>query len=47
MPAAKRAIMDAHTVAKKINDSVYGVLCHSIGHAGATVHSEAVALLMK
>lgn len=38
MPAAKRAILDAHAVAKEIDDSVYGALCHAIGHAGATVH---------
>ncbi|MDD4142877.1 MAG: hypothetical protein PHR20_08865 [Bacteroidales bacterium] len=44
MPAAKRAILDAHAVAKEINDSVYGALCHAIGHAGATVHVETHAL---
>ncbi|HHU18599.1 MAG: putative immunity protein [Anaerovoracaceae bacterium] len=44
MPAAKRAILDAHAVAKEIDDSVYGALCHAIGHAGATVHVETHAL---
>lgn len=44
MPAAKRAIMDAHAVAKEIDDSVYGALCHALGHAGATVHVETHAL---
>ena len=48
MPAAKRAILDSHAVAKEINDEEYGALCHAIGHAGATVHVEthAVGLLM-
>lgn len=44
MPAAKRAILDAHAVAKEIDDCVYGALCHAIGHAGATVHVETHAL---
>lgn len=44
MPAAKRAILDAHAVAKEIDDRVYGALCHGIGHAGATVHVETHAL---
>ncbi len=44
MPAAKRAILEAHAVAKEIDDDVYGVLCHAIGHAGATVHVETHAL---
>lgn len=44
MPAAKRAILDSHAVAKEIGDSVYGALCHAIGHAGATVHVETHAL---
>ena len=38
MPAAKKAILNSHAVAKEINDSEYGALCHAIGHAGATVH---------
>lgn len=44
MPVAKRAILDAHAVAKEIDDRVYGALCHAIGHAGATVHVETHAL---
>lgn len=38
MPIAKRAILEAHAVAKEINDDEYGALCHAIGHASATVH---------
>jgi len=44
MPGAKRAILDAHAVAKTIDDCEYGALCHAIGHAGATVHVETHAL---
>lgn len=44
MPAAKRAILDSHAVAKEINDEEYGALCHAIGHAGATVHVETHAI---
>lgn len=44
MPVAKRAILDAHAVAKEIDDRIYGALCHAIGHAGATVHVETHAL---
>lgn len=44
MPLAKRAILDAHAVAKEIDDPEYGALCHAIGHAGATVHVETHAL---
>lgn len=44
MPAAKRAILDAHAVAKEINDNEFGALAHAIGHAGATVHVETHAL---
>lgn len=44
MPAAKRVILDSHAVAKEIDDSIYGALCHAIGHAGATVHVETHAL---
>jgi hypothetical protein len=40
MPVAKQAILDSHAVAKEINYSEYGALCHAIGHAGATVHVE-------
>jgi hypothetical protein len=44
MPIAKQAILDAHAVAKTIDDSEYCALCHAIGHAGATVHVETHAL---
>ena len=44
MPMAKRAILDSHAAAKKIDDSEYAALCHAIGHAGATVHVETHAL---
>lgn len=44
MPEAKRAILDAHAVAKGIEDDVYGALAHAIGHAGATVHVETHAI---
>lgn len=44
MPAAKRAILDAHAAAKEINDDEYAALAHAIGHAGATVHVETHAL---
>jgi hypothetical protein len=44
MPVAKRAILDAHAVAKEIDDQEYSALCHAIGHAGATVHVETHAL---
>ena len=44
MPAAKRAILDSHAVAKEINDDEYSSLTHAIGHAGATVHVETHAL---
>ena len=44
MPIAKRAILDAHAVAKEINDDEYGALSHAIGHAGASVHVETHAI---
>jgi hypothetical protein len=44
MPDAKRAILDAHAVAKEIDDKVYIALAHAIGHACATVHVETHAL---
>ncbi|HSP46473.1 MAG TPA: hypothetical protein VLN47_00100 [Clostridiaceae bacterium] len=44
MPLAKRAILDAHAVAKDLDDPEYSALCHAIGHAGATVHVETHAL---
>ena len=44
MPVAKKGILEAHAVAKEIEDDVYIALCHAIGHAGATVHVETHAL---
>ena len=44
MPAAKRAILDAHAAAKEINEDEYAALAHAIGHAGASVHIETHAL---
>jgi len=44
MPEAKRAILDAHAVAKEIDDKEYIAIVHAIGHAGATVHVETHAL---
>lgn len=44
MSIAKRAILDSHAVAKVIDDSECGALCHAIGHAGATVHVETHAI---
>jgi hypothetical protein len=44
MPAAKKAILDAHAAAKEIDDDEFGALAHAIGHAGASVHVETHAL---
>ena len=44
MPEAKKAILDAHAVAKEINDREYIAITHAIGHACATVHVETHAL---
>lgn len=44
MPIAKRAILDAHAVAKEIDDAECGALCHAIGHACGTIHAETHAL---
>jgi hypothetical protein len=38
MPEAKRAILDAHAVAKETGDRRLVALAHAIGQAGATVH---------
>ncbi|MGM0395921.1 MAG: putative immunity protein [Bacillota bacterium] len=38
MKETKRAILDAHAVAKEVEDERLKALCHGIGHAGATVH---------
>lgn len=43
MPAAKRAILDAHQAAKDCDDE-FGALAHAIGHAGAAVHVETHAM---
>ncbi|MCA0971152.1 hypothetical protein LCM20_11160 [Halobacillus litoralis] len=44
MPAARKAILNSHAVAKEVEDLQYGLLCQAIGHAGATVHVETHAL---
>lgn len=44
MAQAKRGILDAHGVAKEIDDKAAIALCHAIGHAGATVHVGAHAI---
>lgn len=44
MPIAKRAILDAHAVAKEIDDAECGALCHAIGHACGTIHVEMHAI---
>lgn len=44
MPAAKRAILDAHAVAKEVEDAAIAARCHAVGHAGATVHVETHAI---
>lgn len=44
MPAAKRAILDAHAAAKEIDRPEFCALCHAIGHAGATVHVKTHAM---
>lgn len=43
MPLAKKAILQAHAVAKE-TDRITGALCHGIGHVGATVHVKSHAL---
>lgn len=44
MPEAKRAILNAHTAAKELDDRVCAAYAHAIGHAGAAVHVETHAL---
>lgn len=44
MPEARRAIIDAHAVAKEMDDKEYIAISHAIGHAAATVHVETHAL---
>ncbi len=40
MPEARRAILDAHAVAKDVGDRRLAALAHAIGQAGATVHAK-------
>ena len=44
MPAAKRALLQAHAAAKAIEDPVAIALFHAVGQACATVHVETHAL---
>jgi len=44
MALAKKAILEAHALAKDLDDEVCIALCHAIGHAGATVHVSTHAL---
>jgi hypothetical protein len=38
MPEARHAILDAHAVAKEVDDRRIKALAHAIGQAGSTVH---------
>lgn len=44
MPAAKRAILDCHAVAKKMTNAADAALCHAVGQGCSTVHVETHAL---
>lgn len=44
MPAAKRAILDCHAVAKRLDNEYYIALCHGIGQGCSAVHVETHAL---
>ncbi len=44
MPVAKRAILDCHAVAKRIDDEYFIALCHAIGQGCSAVHIETHAL---
>lgn len=44
MPEAKKAILACHAVAKTIDDPAMIALCHAIGQAAASVHTETHAL---
>lgn len=44
MRIAQRAILDAHAVAKDLDDPIDQALCHAIGQATATTHVETHAL---
>lgn len=44
MPAAKRAILQAHAVAKEISSLEDIALCHAVGQACSTVHANGHAI---
>jgi hypothetical protein len=44
MPAAQRAILDAHAFAKEITSSEDIALCHAVGQACGTVHANGHAI---
>jgi hypothetical protein len=44
MPAAQRAILDAHAFAKEITSAEAIALCHAIGQACGTVHATGHAI---
>lgn len=44
MPLARKAILDCHAVAKKLDDACDIALCHAVGQGCATVHVETHAL---
>ena len=44
MPAAKRAIMQCHAVAKRLQNDADIALCHAVGQGCATVHVETHAI---
>lgn len=44
MPEAKRAILDCHAVAKKLQNSSHIAFCHALGQGLSTVHVETHAI---
>ena len=44
MPPAKHAILALHAMAKETDNIVDAALCHALGHACATVHTEKHAI---
>lgn len=44
MPIAKKALLEAHSVAKEIQSPEDIALCHAVGQACATVHAETHAI---
>lgn len=44
MPAARRAILDCHALAKELSDPADIALCHAVGQAASTVHTEKHAI---